>query len=218
MPRRLPSHRETEIKLSVKDLPALIEKLRKLGVKPRGRVLERNTLFDTDALDLRHRGRLLRLRIETPAPAPFAKGGSKGMILTAKSPAALPRAGRKKRRYKESMEREVRLRESSRRGAAAKRTLRDRGWPFALGVLGLRSKFRYEKYRTTFRMHGVHVDLDETPVGVFLELEGLPEAIDTVARELGFAPSDYIRATYYGLYAADQRRKGRPVHNMLFPR
>jgi adenylate cyclase class 2 len=116
------------------------------------------------------------------------------------------------------MEREVVFRDPYRRSRRRKRTLRERGWPFALGVIGLRSKFRYEKYRTTFRLRALHVDLDETPVGVFLELEGSPAAIDRAARDLGFTPKDYIRATYYALYAAERRRKGRLVRNMLFSR
>lgn len=218
MAGRSDTHRETEIKLAVRDLPALLAKLHEMGVKPKSRVLERNTLFDTDSADLRRRGRMLRLRVETPAPSHFASGGPARMILTAKSP-PLPGAGEAKSgRYKENMEREAVLRDSGRRSPGAKRTLRDRGWPFALGVLGLRSKFRYEKYRTSFRVRGVKVDLDETPVGAFLELEGTPVAIDRAARDLGFTPKDYIRATYYDLYAAERRRRGRSVRHMLFSR
>jgi adenylate cyclase, class 2 len=218
MLRKLDTHREIEIKLAVKDLPALLEKLRAQGAKPRGRVLERNTLFDTDGADLRNRRRLLRLRTETPAPARFARGGAKRMVLTAKSPAPPDAEKGKSARYKENLEREVVVRDPKRRSSRSKRTMLDRGWPFALGCLGLRSKFRYEKYRTTFRIRGVQVDLDETPVGAFLELEGMPEAIDRAARDLGFAPKDYIRATYFDLYAAERRRKGRPVRNMVFSR
>jgi adenylate cyclase class 2 len=225
------THRETEIKLAVKDLPGLIDRLRGLGVRSRGRVLERNTLFDTDDSDLRTRGRMLRLRLETPAPAPFARGRPERMLLTAKAPPpgesgavkeAKGRPGGSRRgqssRYKENLEREVALTEPSRRAPRAERTPRDRGWAFAMGCLGLRTKFRYEKFRTSFRMQGVHLDLDETPVGTFLELEGRPAAIDRVARELGFTPSEYIRATYYEIYVAERRRRGRPVRHMLFSR
>lgn len=216
MTRKLDTHRETEVKLAIKDLPGLLEKLRALGIKPRGRVLENNTFFDTDGSDLRVRGRLLRLRTEVPAPTAWAPGGPKRSILTAKSPAPSSAERGRSARYKHNMEGEVVLPPAKSGKRSAKRTLVDRGWPFALGCLGLRSKFRYEKYRTAFQAKRVHLDLDETPVGTFLELEGKPEAIDRAARRLGFTPRDYMRATYFDLYAAEQRKKGRPVRNMLF--
>ena len=68
--------------------------------------------------------------------------------------------------------------------------------------LGYRRVFRYEKYRTEFhqpRRAGVAM-LDETPVGVFLELEGTPHWIDRTARRLGFQESDYITASYGRVY------------------
>ena len=82
----------------------------------------------------------------------------------------------------------------------------------------MRPTFRYEKFRTAYRLprSRLHLDLDETPVGVFLELEGEPRAIDRAARALGFAPSDYIRGTYWDVYAADCRRRGRIRRNMVF--
>jgi len=217
MPRKSDTHCETEIKLAIKDLTVLIEKLHALGIKPRGRVLERNTLFDTDGSDLRSRGRLLRLRTETPAPSSFASGGRERMLLTAKSPVPPNGGVGKPKLYKQNLEREVVLR-ASKRAPGTKRTLVDRGWSFALGCLGLRSRFRYEKYRTAFREKDLHIELDETPVGTFLELEGKPDAIDRVARELGFSPKDYIRGTYFDLYAAERRKKGRPVLHMVFSR
>ena len=86
----------------------------------------------------------------------------------------------------------------------------------ALKALGFLEGFRYEKYRTSFRRRSLHFDLDETPVGIFLELEGKPAAINRTARALGFLPKDYIRATYWTLYAADCRRRHRKPQNMLF--
>ncbi len=44
-----------------------------------------------------------------------------------------------------------------------------------LRALGLYSTFRYEKFRTTYALPGIRglkVEFDETPVGLFLELEG----------------------------------------------
>ena len=196
-----PSHtgREIEIKLRIADLAALVLQLRRLGATEHGRVLEQNTLYDTPTADFRSRRRLLRLRIETPAPSKFAAGGARRAILTSKAP--VPESVRT--RYKEKLEREVAV-ESPRR------------WPAALRAIGLRPGFRYEKYRTTFRLRGLHLDLDETPVGIFLELEGAPRSIDRVARALGFAPQEYINGTYWDLYAADCRLRRRKLTNMLF--
>jgi adenylate cyclase class 2 len=193
------THRETEIKLRIADLPALIRRLRRLGAVQHGRVLERNTLYDTPDSDFRLRGRLLRLRLETPAPSKTIRGGVRRSVITSKAPAPVSRRSR----YKEKLEREVEVRSPV-------------GWPSALRALGLRPGFRYEKYRTTFRFRGLHLDLDETPVGVFLELEGSPRTIDRAARALGFASQQYIRGTYWDLYAADCRRRGVVPRNMLF--
>jgi adenylate cyclase, class 2 len=58
--------------------------------------------------------------------------------------------------------------------------------------------------------------LDETPIGVYLELEGVPRWIDSSARRLGFAESDYSTASYGGLYADYCSKHGLPVTNMTF--
>ncbi len=186
------------MKLRVAELPALVGDLKRLGATLHGRVLEQNTLYDTPSADFRSRGRLLRLRIETPAPSMLVPGGARSAILTSKAP--VPQSGRS--RYKQRLEREVAVESLAR-------------WPAALRAIGLRPSFRYEKYRTTFRLPGLHLDLDETPVGVFLELEGPPRGIDRVARALGYAPREYINGTYWDLYAADCRRRGRRPINML---
>jgi adenylate cyclase class 2 len=86
----------------------------------------------------------------------------------------------------------------------------------ALKGLGFRPGFRYEKYRTSFHLNSLHLDFDETPVGTFLELEGTPTAINRTARALGFSPKDYIRSTYWTLYAGYCRRQHRKPQNMLF--
>jgi len=52
--------------------------------------------------------------------------------------------------------------------------------------------FRYEKYGPPFICQiqnvgrGLLIELDETPIGAFVELEGPAEAIDRTATELGF--------------------------------
>jgi adenylate cyclase class 2 len=197
---RRPTVREIEVKIRVADVPGIIREIGRLRADCTGRVLERNTLFDTPDEDLRRRGRLLRLRIETPAPSKLVPGGLRRTVITSKSP--VPSSAGSP--YKEKLERELPVPSL-------------RGWAAILKSLGLRPGFRYEKFRTTFHLPNLHLDLDETPVGDFLELEGRPEAIDRVARALGFSRRDYIRSTYWDIYAADCRRRGRIPRNLLFP-
>lgn len=206
MPQPKKTNREIEIKLRVSDLRGTIRAVQALGAVSRGRVFESNTLYDTPHSDLRRRGRLLRVRTESSAPGTSRIHGPtvQRVVLTAKAPPRQFRAT-KTPRYKERAEREVFARYDA------------RDWPSALAAIGLQPAFRYEKYRTSFRLRGLHLDLDETPVGTFLELEGHPAAIDRVARALGYHPSAYIRGTYWDVYAADCRRRGRPIKNMVFP-
>lgn len=191
---------ETEIKLRVRDLPELLRRLRQIGAREHRRVFEENVLYDTPASDLRRLGRLLRLRIETP------KSGRHEAILTAKAPAPEKSGGGRRKPsfcHKQKLEREVPVRDHRR----IARLLR---------AIGLGPSFRYEKYRTSFRLRDLHLDLDQTPAGTFLELEGSPAAIDRAARALGYSQSDYIRGTYWDLYAADCLRHGRKPKNMVF--
>jgi adenylate cyclase, class 2 len=192
--------REIEVKLRVADVDSVIRKLSRLGCRCSGRVLERNTLFDTPDSDIRRLGRLLRIRVETPAPSKLIRGGARRTVITSKCPAPASTDSR----YKEKIERELAVRSP-------------RNWPATLRSLGFRPGFSYEKFRSTFRLAGLHLDLDETPVGVFLELEGSPRAIDRAGKALGFSRRDYIRGTYWDVYAAECRRRGRSPRNMLFP-
>lgn len=198
--------REVEIKLRITDLPAILKQIRGLGAVSHGRVLEENILYDTPEADFRRRGGLLRLRIERPSPNNPSNErthsrGRRGQraVLTSKVPVAVG----SRRRYKEKLETEIVVADPA-------------AWRRIIGSVGLRESFRYEKYRTSFRFGGAHLDLDETPVGIFLEIEGSPADIDRIAYRFGFSPRDYMRATYWDLYAADCRRRGRKIRNMLF--
>jgi adenylate cyclase class 2 len=195
----MPTHLETEIKLRISDLAALVHKLDRLRAHCSGRVLERNTLFDTPDSDIRRRNRLLRLRIETPVRSPLSPAGTYRAWLTSKSPA--PAHARKG--YKQNIESECRIDPA-------------KNWPAVFRGIGFRPGFRYEKFRTSFRLGAAHLDLDETPVGAFLEIEGEPAQIDRIAGALGFSPRDYIRVTYWELYAAECRGRGQIPRHMLF--
>jgi adenylate cyclase class 2 len=88
--------------------------------------------------------------------------------------------------------------------------------------LGFEPSLRYEKYRTEFArgsepgvVTGV-VTLDQTPIGVFIELEGPPRWIDQTAKDLGFSRDDYIGFSYARLFEAWCAERGIQSRNMSF--
>jgi adenylate cyclase, class 2 len=177
---------ETEIKLRISAGARAAARLLDLHgyVEKSPRTLQADQLFDLPDLALRNSSRLLRLRSEGSAS-----------VLTYKGP---PRPGLYKSR--EELETPV----------TSGRTLKS-----ILRRLGYNPSFRYEKYRTTFQKPGedraANVALDETPIGVFLELEGPADWIDRTARELGFSTRDYIIASYGSLYREYVKRHGGPA-------
>ena len=60
------------------------------------------------------------------------------------------------------------------------------------------------------------IEVDETPIGTFMELEGPADVIDRAAVELGYKKADYIVKSYLALYVEECRRKGKKVRNMVF--
>lgn len=60
------------------------------------------------------------------------------------------------------------------------------------------------------------IEVDETPIGAFVELEGPSAAIDRAAQELGFDKRDYIVKNYLALYVEDCRRQGKEPKDMVF--
>src|SRR5262249_22634808 len=82
--------------------------------------------------------------------------------------------------------------------------------------LGMREGFRYQKYRTTWEIKGVHVTLDETPIGTFFEIEGESEAIDAVSALLGYTPVEYIASSYRDLYVMGRTGTPGAPHEMVF--
>lgn len=183
---------EVEIKLRVADAAVMRRKLGRLGAKPVRRVHERNVLYDTTAGALRRAGKLLRLRWNNAAA-----------VMTVKAPTV--RRGAISARYK--VRRELEFAVDARKAQAA------------LRAAGFVRGFRYEKRRTSYRVPDagrVKVELDETPIGCFVELEGAPRAIDRLARRLGYTRNDYITANYLTLFLQHCRRAGLRKKHMLF--
>jgi adenylate cyclase class 2 len=84
--------------------------------------------------------------------------------------------------------------------------------------VGFAPSLRYEKYRTEFARPGESgvVTLDETPIGIFIELEGPSRWIDSTAKDLGFSRDDYIGLSYGRLFEKWCAEHGVVSRNMCF--
>ena len=69
-----------------------------------------------------------------------------------------------------------------------------------LEALGYVVVFRYQKYREEFGDASCVVALDESPVGIFVELEGEEDRIVELASRLGFGPDAYLTVSYSRLH------------------
>ena len=65
-------------------------------------------------------------------------------------------------------------------------------------------------------MDGGHLVLDETPIGVWAELEGEPEWIDSMLAKLGIDIEDSITLSYGRLFLEWKDRTGHPAEHMTF--
>ncbi len=83
--------------------------------------------------------------------------------------------------------------------------------------LGYHVWFRYEKYREEYSHDDVIVAIDETPVGVFVEIEGSEQGITVMAEGLGRRPGDYVLDSYRGLFLQLREARGIAGPHMLFP-
>jgi adenylate cyclase class 2 len=182
------SRREIEIKLAFPSPESARRAIEGTGaVESLPRAFEDNLLFDWNDRRLTHGGRLLRLR----------RWGATSLV-TFKGPVE---AGGP---HKVRPEAEVGVDDP------------DEMMRVLQGV-GLTPCYRYQKYRTGFELKGVHIALDETAIGTFVELEGDPAAIDDVARALGKDVGDYLRETYRELQEREASARGVPAGDLLFP-
>jgi adenylate cyclase, class 2 len=86
----------------------------------------------------------------------------------------------------------------------------------ALDRIGMHVCFRYQKYRQEFTIGDVHVAVDETPIGNYVEFEGSEDGIRELARKMEIAETQYLRASYYSLYLESCRKKGEAPEFMIF--
>ena len=185
---------ETEIKLrwvgSAAEARAHIERQGYEVVEPR--TLESDQLFDRASGEMKQGDQILRLR------RTGAREAGAGATVTYKGPAI-------RERYKSREEIEFQVSDAE-------------AFTHMLGRLGYLPGFRYEKYRTKFATAGEPgiITLDETPIGVFLELEGAKSWIDRTAGRLGFALSAYSTASYAALYSDFRQENKDAPPNMIF--
>jgi len=85
-----------------------------------------------------------------------------------------------------------------------------------LRALGYAPTFRYEKYRAEWSDGTGHVVLDQTPIGVFGEIEGTARWIDRTARALRIPAANYITQTYADLFFHWKRRTRSKAFEMTF--
>ncbi len=186
---------ETEIKLPIEDGAEFLHRL--AGLNPvliSARHFEDNHVLDYNDGRIRAARSLIRVRITDHAS-----------LLTYKGP-VLPAGVFKSREEIES---------AVESGAAVLRILEE---------LGLRTWFRYQKYREEHRVipvgrpeETVIVAVDETPIGRFAELEGPEDGIREIAGAMGYSESQYMRDSYYTLYCRFCYEHGTPVSHMIFP-
>jgi adenylate cyclase class 2 len=182
--------RETEVKVRIGNFRAFRRRLREAGFRVKHRrVFERNTIFETEPPSLRPGGKILRLR----------EAGGK-CVITYKGPAVV---GRHKSRE------EIEFGASDAEAAYE-----------LLTRLGYQSKFRYEKYRTEYSRPGEDgvITVDETPIGLYAELEGQEKWIDSITKMLGIADTEYITDSYGALYLRRCEEEGISPTHMVFGR
>jgi adenylate cyclase class 2 len=181
---------EIELKFAVADIAQFRATVEALGLQlltPRS--FESNTLYDTPDRQLRGLRQVLRLR-------EYA-----GRSLVTHKRVADNSAGDV--RYKTRIETESLVED----GAALAEIF---------AQLGYVPVFRYEKFRTEWDAGGGHLVLDETPIGVWAELEGPPEWIEAMRERLGVAPEQCSIESYGMLFLNWKTRTGSPAEHLTF--
>lgn len=177
---------ETEVKFYLPDVPAIRDRILRLGAASRGRVFETNIRFEDAAGSLFSRKQLLRLRQDRKA------------TLTYKREPAVPDAEYKT--YQE-LETEVSDFETTRR---------------ILAALGFHEAQIYEKYRETFYCQDTCLCLDTMPYGHFLEIEGDKNNIRELAGRLQLAWQKRILTNYLNLFEEIKKRHELALCDLTF--
>ncbi len=153
------------------------------------RTFESNTLYDTEDRQLRARKQILRVR----------QYGSRWTVTHKRQTAA----GDGDLRYKTRIETESVVEDGE---ALAE----------IFTQLGYAPAFRYEKFRTEWSAGEGHLVVDETPIGVWAELEGPTDWIDAMVIGLGVAVETCSTDSYGKLFLRWREETGSPAENLTF--
>jgi len=179
---------EIELKFSVADERSLREQVGELGFTLlTERTFEENTLYDTPDRRLRGLRQILRLR----------RYGGRCTVTHKRQ------SGSDDKRYKSRIETESQVEDY-----AAMEEI--------FAQLGYGPVFKYEKFRTEWETAEGHLLLDETPIGVWAELEGPPEWIDSMLERLGVTAEGCTTESYGKLFLGWKERMGSPAENLTF--
>jgi adenylate cyclase class 2 len=85
-----------------------------------------------------------------------------------------------------------------------------------LAALGYQPFFCSEKYREEYALDEAMVTIDETPAGIFVEIEAIPETIERIAARLGRTPADYQLESYPELWRRWCEMHGLGMRDMVF--
>ncbi len=181
---------EIEVKFRVADGPALERKLAKIGFRRiTPRTFEKNILFDTPDRRLRSQQSILRIR----------QYGER-WVVTHK---CLPQDNNPSARHKHRIETETEVADGD-------------AMAVIFSQLGYTPAFTYEKWRTEYADTTGHCVVDETPIGLFAELEGPAEWIDKTSQRIGLAASELITLSYGRLFDEWRAATGSTATDLTF--
>jgi adenylate cyclase, class 2 len=180
-------HLEIELKFHISNFTTLRGRLQDLGAACIGqRTLEHNARYETEDERLLKNRCLLRLRKD------------KGTTLTFKSPP--PEVDTRFKIYREL---EVSVNDFDTMDAI-------------LNALGYFRCQVYEKWRETWQLNDATLCMDTLPFAAFLEIEGSPEPIMRIIRDLGLHWRHRILSSYLGIFEILRKKEKLPFSDVTF--
>lgn len=181
---------EIEVKFAVADAADLARRLAAAGFhEETPRTFERNVLYDTPDRRLRAQQAILRVR----------EYGDRWTVTHK----CLTRNNDPAARHKHREETETTVRDGEAIG-------------HIFTHLGYAPAFAYEKWRTEYSDGTGHCVLDETPIGVYAELEGPEDWIDATGHALGVDHTEFLTLSYGRLFDQWREQTGSTAQNLTF--